>query len=76
MGLKQTEVAKLLGHSGSSELSKWEKGISKPSLDNILKLSFLYKTLVNDLYFDLYSHISSTLHQKKELKDSSVQKIE
>ena len=52
-GYKQYEVAELLGLRCTDRLSRWEKGISMPSLSNVLKLSVIYKTLVEELYFDL-----------------------
>jgi|GEM_PF-6872500 len=34
-------------------ISKWEKGQKMPSARNLLKLSILYKTLANELYYEL-----------------------
>lgn len=61
-GYKQNEVAKHLGMKHANPITRWEKGQSMPSLKNALKLSVLYSTLVQELYFDLFQEI------KKEVK--------
>jgi len=53
MGYSQEEVTSRLNLQSTSMISRWERGISMPSGDNLLKLSILYKTLVNQLYRDL-----------------------
>ncbi|HTA26997.1 MAG TPA: helix-turn-helix domain-containing protein [Bacteroidia bacterium] len=50
MRYSQQYVARKLKLSSSSVLSKWEKGISRPGLEDLLKLSLLYNTLVEELY--------------------------
>jgi len=52
MGYSQHEAAKLIGVS-PSRLSQWERGIKMPSVKNLLKLSILYHTLPDELYYDL-----------------------
>ena len=52
MGYSQREAAKLIGVS-PSRLSQWERGIKMPSVKNLLKLSILYHTLPDELYYDL-----------------------
>lgn len=52
-GLTQKEIAKILGVS-YSQISKWERGVRLPSLRHSLSLSFVYRKLVNDLFWDLY----------------------
>ena len=50
--LTQKEVAHALGVS-QSRISNWENGEVFPSMVNFLKLSVLYKTLCNELYFEV-----------------------
>ncbi len=52
-GLKQTDIAKKLGLSSTAIISRWERGLAKPSLEYVLKLSLIYQTTVNNLYHDL-----------------------
>jgi transcriptional regulator with XRE-family HTH domain len=52
MRLSQTEVAEKLKHSNTNLISRWERGVTLPSLENVLKLSVIYKTLVNELFYD------------------------
>ena len=56
MGYTQKQVAIFLGlgENNASRISRWEQGIALPSLQNVLKLSILYRTLVNQLYYDLF----------------------
>ena len=39
--------------NSTSMISRWEQGKTMPSAENLLKLSILYKTLVNELYYEL-----------------------
>lgn len=47
-GLSQESVAALLNVSRQS-VSKWEKGLSKPSTENLLRLSEIFKVSVEDM---------------------------
>ncbi len=52
-GFKQQTVAKKLNVS-RSVISDWEKGLRMPNATNLLRLSALYRTLVNELYYDFF----------------------
>lgn len=52
-GYTQKEVAVLLGVADTAMISRWERGLTMPSGEHLLKLSKLYKTLVNELYYEL-----------------------
>ena len=49
-GYTQKQVAEILGMNQSNLISEWEKGITSPSLNNLLKLANLYHTLIEELY--------------------------
>jgi len=53
IGLKQKEVAQILGLKNSGMISRWEKGRCLPSLVNAFKLAGLYCVLVDALFFPL-----------------------
>ena len=53
MGYSQKQVATLLHLKGTSRISEWESGVRFPSTRNLIKLSLLYHTLVESLYFDI-----------------------
>ena len=53
MGFSLEDIKKYLKLKSTSMISRWERGQSMPSGENLLKLSILYKTLVNELYFSL-----------------------
>ncbi len=48
--LSQIEVAKKLGLDSHNRISRWEKGLSFPSVTNFLKICKLYKTNPNNIY--------------------------
>lgn len=49
----QKDVARLLHLHDTSQICRWEKGLSLPNTTNLLKLSIIYRTFPNELYFDL-----------------------
>jgi transcriptional regulator with XRE-family HTH domain len=64
-GLKQKEVAGLLGLKGSSMISRWEKGVCLPTLLNIFKLALLYRTMVDALFIDLRASLKEEIRKKR-----------
>jgi len=67
MGYEQTEVAFLLGLKSHARISEWEQGISKPSLDNLLQLSIIYRTLSEELYYDLRQEFVRELTEREKI---------
>lgn len=55
MRYKQRHVAKLLGLHGTRPIYLWEKGLAMPSAENLLKLSAIYHTIPNELYYEYYA---------------------
>lgn len=53
-GLSQKEVAAFLGLQKSSCISRWEKGACLPGTAYLFRLSMLYKTVPNHLYYDFW----------------------
>lgn len=51
-GLNQMQVAAILELKGSSIVSRWESGKALPNTLNLLKLSVLYRTLIDGFYID------------------------
>lgn len=65
-GLSKKEVAFLIDLKDAGKIGKWERGDSKPSLDQVLKLSIVYQTLVNNLYFDLHQEYKDQILKRRE----------
>ena len=65
-GLKQKEVAEILGLKSTSMISRWEKGICLPSPLIILKLALVYRTLVDALFIDLVRFLKEELLKREE----------
>ena len=66
MGYKQSDVAHLLGLRNTNRISRWEKGLSFPSVVNLIKLSIIYRTFPNELYFDLLLTLRHELLNKEK----------
>ena len=52
-GLTLDEVKEALGLKSKGRISEWENGLRYPSIQNLYKLSALYKTLEAQLFYDL-----------------------
>lgn len=65
-GLKQKEVAEILGLQSASIISRWEKGQSMPNTLNAFKLALIYRTMVDALFIDLSRSLKEELHRKEE----------
>jgi len=70
-GLKQSEVAQILGLKSAGMISRWEKGVCMPSAMNLFKLSAIYRTMVDALFIDLLRTLRRELQRKEArvLKD-------
>lgn len=66
MGYTQSEVARLLGHKNTNRLCSWETGQMMPSVENLFKLSIIYRTLPDALFFDLRRKLHAELKEKIE----------
>jgi transcriptional regulator with XRE-family HTH domain len=66
-GLKQKEVALILGLQSTSIISRWEKGVCLPDTLNALKLSVLYRTFVNGLFIDHFHELQEQLKSREQL---------
>ncbi len=66
MGLKQQDVARLLGIKSSSRISRWEKGEGIPNLVNAAKLAILYRSMVDSLFVDLYRSLREEMRETQE----------
>lgn len=65
MMYRQIDVAHLLGLKDASRISRWEKGLSLPNAINLIKLSIIYRTFPNELYFDLLLQLRRELLKKE-----------
>jgi transcriptional regulator with XRE-family HTH domain len=65
-GLKQTEVAKLLGLKSTSAICRWEKGVCLPKPLSMFKLAIFYRTMVDTLFNDLRRSLIDKLRKREE----------
>lgn len=66
-GLKQKEVADILGVRSASMISRWEKGLTLPSTLNAFKLALIYRTMVDGLYIDLITSLKEDIRKQEEV---------
>ena len=66
-GYTQIEVAKILGIKCSSKISQWEKGECFPNLMNALRISILYRVMVDSIFIDHLRHLREEM-KKRESK--------
>lgn len=56
-GLRQVDVASLIGLDFADRLSRWENGQAMPNVVNLFHLAAIYKVTPKDLYQDLRRNI-------------------
>jgi transcriptional regulator with XRE-family HTH domain len=66
-GLKQAEVAAILGLKSTSMISRWEKGVCLPDTANALKLAVLYRIMVDALFIDHVREFRYELYKREEM---------
>lgn len=64
-GLSQKKLGALVG-KGRNIISAWERGHSLPTLKNAIRLATALGTLVESLFYDLYSASKRSGTQTKE----------
>ncbi len=58
-GYSQKKVARMLGLSDTSTLSRWEHGVSVPSMVQVFRISRIYNTHPHELFTELWHRIDS-----------------
>jgi transcriptional regulator with XRE-family HTH domain len=66
-GMKQKEVARILGIKSASMISRWEKGAMLPSTENAFKLAAIYRTMVDALYMDYMVRLKDEIRKREEV---------
>jgi transcriptional regulator with XRE-family HTH domain len=66
--LSQKQVSFLLALKGTTQISKWEKGVKVPSLENALRLGKVLKVSVEDLF----AGVSQRVEREREKQSLAV----
>jgi|GEM_PF-2469259 transcriptional regulator with XRE-family HTH domain len=86
-GLRQLDVAQMLGHTSTDRISHWENECALPGIINLFKLSIIYGTTPEHLYETLYDALGKDIQRNNGLNtivgsnplqvqpDTSVEKI-
>lgn len=64
-GLRQLDVARLLGKDFTDRLSRWENGLAMPNIVNLFRLAEIYKVHPEQLYLDLRQSINQEFEQDR-----------
>jgi transcriptional regulator with XRE-family HTH domain len=65
-GLKQKEVARILNFKSQSRISRWEKGLCLPTFRNVIRLSIVYRVMVDAIFSDLYSSTKQEIRKRED----------
>ena len=65
-GLRQKDVAEILGLKSASMISRWESGLCLPSTMNLFRLAALYRTMADALFIDVLRALRSDLCKREE----------
>jgi len=60
-----SQVAHMLELQTTSQLSQWERGIRLPTAENLIKLSFIYRTYPNELYLEYFQELKTAVQQRE-----------
>jgi transcriptional regulator with XRE-family HTH domain len=69
IGLGQKQVARLLGHKSTGELSRYENGVSLPPFETALRLEIILGVPLSQLFENFYQELRDLVTEKaKETK--------
>ena len=60
-GLRQIDVARILGKDFTDRLSRWENGLAMPNITNLFRLAEIYKVPPEQLYLDLRQSVEKEI---------------
>lgn len=66
LGLKQKQVAEILGMKTPSRISRWENGDCLPSALNVFRLSAIYSVMIEALFIDLVRSIRTEMKARAD----------
>ncbi|MBI2274191.1 MAG: helix-turn-helix transcriptional regulator [Bacteroidetes bacterium] len=66
-GYTQKQVAFLISVGNPSDIARWENGSKMPNAANMLKLSALYRTSCNELYYDVLNRYKQDITMKEHV---------
>ena len=71
MNLSQEQVKRALGFRSANRISQWENGIRLPGVRNLIKLTTLYKTPVEELFYEIRQEAVASIDRflKEEYSD-------
>ena len=64
-GYSQEELAKALGYKSYTTITKWESGVSEPTLKMVNKIAKFFDVSVNDLCYTQFGRDNKKISQKR-----------
>lgn len=65
-GYEQMDVAYILGLKSHALISKWECGVMLPNIKNLMQLCIIYRTVPDELYYDLRHRYQKDITDRQE----------
>ncbi len=65
-GLRQADVAEMLGLVSSARISHWEHGRTLPSMRNAFKLALLYDVMVDAIFYDYRTFLEKEIREARK----------
>ena len=66
-GIGQKQVARLLGHTSTAQVSQWERGAAMPGAVNLIRLCIIYATSPEELYHDVFKEQLESIASRKQV---------
>ncbi len=81
IGLEQKQVAALLGHKTTDQISRYERGAKLPGLKTAIKLGIVYHLPIQVLFYGFYEAClneikKQQINQNKSEKDLALSKVQ
>lgn len=69
-GYSQKKVARMIGLSDTSTLSRWEHGVTVPNMVQVFRLARIYHTWPHELYSELWHRYDSEFNLLAQASES------
>ena len=71
IGLEQKQVALILGHKTTNQISRYERGTKLPNLKTAFKLGIIYRLPVHVLLYGFYADCLKEIAKQNKISDES-----
>lgn len=72
IGLEQKQVARLLGHKTTDQISRYERGARLPGLNTACKLTIIYGASLQELFPEHFERFNQEIKEKADAYSASL----